>query len=151
MNAYTGISEPVVPDQLQVASYSPAIAVSLSDLVRKNSPNQVVWSHTCEQAFTSLKKLLCTSPVLWSPDFSKPFVLQTDASDRGVGAILSQLDENGCDHPIAYFSRKLLPREERYATIEKECLASSALPCVSPREAIRNPNRPSFPGMAGQA
>ena len=99
------------------------IAVSLSDLVRKNSPNQVVWSHTCEQAFTSLKKLLCTSPVLWSPDFSKPFVLQTDASDRGVGAILSQLDENGCDHPIAYFSRKLLPREERYATIEKECLA----------------------------
>ena len=66
---------------------------------------------------------MCSSPVLQSPDFSNPFILQTDASDRGVGAVLSQLDDQGDDHPIAYFSRKLLPREERYSTIEKECLA----------------------------
>ena len=66
---------------------------------------------------------MCTTPVLQSPDFSKEFILQTDASDRGVGAILSQHDGDGYDHPTAYFSRKLLPREERYSTIEKECLA----------------------------
>ena len=50
-------------------------------------------------------------------------MLQTDALDRGIGAVLSQLDEDGHDHPVAFFSRKLLPREERYFTVEKECLA----------------------------
>ena len=61
--------------------------------------------------------------MLRSPDFTRPFVPQTDASERGVGAVLSQLDDNGDDHPVAYFSRKLLPREEKYSTVEKECLA----------------------------
>ena len=42
---------------------------------------------------------------------------------RGMGAVLSQLDESGADHPVAYFSSKLLPREERYSTVEKKCLA----------------------------
>lgn len=56
------------------------------------------------------------------PDFTKQFVLQTDASDRGVGAVLSQCDEQGQDRPVAYFSRKLLNGEERYSIIEKECL-----------------------------
>ena len=50
-------------------------------------------------------------------------MLQTDASDRGVGAVLSQLSDDGEEHPIGYYSRKLLPREERYSTVEKECLA----------------------------
>ena len=50
-------------------------------------------------------------------------MLQTDASDLGVGAVLSQYDDNGHDHPVAYFSRKLLPREVNYSTVEKECLA----------------------------
>ena len=61
--------------------------------------------------------------MLQSPDFSKLFILQTDASNRGVGAVLSQWDSDGTDHPVGYFSRKLLPREEAYSTIEKECLA----------------------------
>ena len=47
-----------------------------------------------------------------SPNFQNEFVLQTDASDRGVGAVLSQLDDEGNDRPIAYYSHKLLPREE---------------------------------------
>ena len=62
-------------------------------------------------------------PVLRSPDFNKEFVLQTDASNRGIGAVLSQRDAEGGEIPIAYFSKKLLPREEHYSTIEKECLA----------------------------
>ncbi|KAL5491312.1 hypothetical protein EMCRGX_G016575 [Ephydatia muelleri] len=58
-----------------------------------------------------------------NPDFDKPFILQTDASEYGVGAVLSKHDQHGRDHPVAYFSRKLLPREVRYSTVEKECLA----------------------------
>ena len=50
-------------------------------------------------------------------------MLQTDASERGLGAVLSQYDIEGKDHPVLYLSRKLLPREQNYATIEKECLA----------------------------
>eukprot|EP00731_Ephydatia_muelleri_P022383 Em0014g974a len=73
--------------------------------------------------FETLKQCLCSGPVLRSPDFNKTFVLQTDASDRGVGAVLSQLSDDGEEHPIGYYSRKLLPREERYSTVEKECLA----------------------------
>ena len=84
---------------------------------------QVQWNDQCNQAFEDLKNLLCSSPVLQSPDFEKPFILQTDASDRGLGALPSQRDDSGSDHPVAYYSRKLLPREERYSTtaIEKEC------------------------------
>ena len=100
-----------------------SIAVPLTDLTKKTSPTSVKWSTSCENSFNQLKKLLCTTPVLNSPDFHREFVLQTDASDRGIGAILSQYDEQGQEHPIAYFSKKLLPREERYSTIEKECLA----------------------------
>ena len=66
---------------------------------------------------------MCSAPVLWSPDFYGEFVLQNDASGRGIGAILSQRDDNGEDHPVTYYSKKLLPQEERYSTIEKECLA----------------------------
>ena len=95
----------------------------LTDLTQKTKPNQVVWTPECAAAFDQLKEFLCSSPVLKSPDWDKPFILQTDASNRGVGAVLSQPDADGSDRPVAYFSRKLLPREERYSTIEKECLA----------------------------
>lgn len=77
----------------------------------------------CDQAFKDLKDCLTSSPVLENPDFEKPFILQMDASDRGIGAVLSQRDDSGEDRPVAYYSRKLQPHEERYSTIEKECLA----------------------------
>ena len=83
----------------------------------------VEWTEECSKAFEGLKQILMSEPVISSPDFSKPFILQTDASEVGVGAILSQTDDEGLDHPVAYFSRKLLPREQKYSTIEKECLA----------------------------
>ena len=105
-----------------ISNYA-SIAAPLTDLTRKAAPTRVVWTAKCVNAFQKLKESLCTAPVLQSPDFSRPFILQTDASDRGVGAILSQCDDNGQDHPVAYFSRKLLLREQRYSTIEKECLA----------------------------
>ena len=61
--------------------------------------------------------------MLANADFTKTFILQTDASNRGVGAVLRQLNDEGKDQPVAYFSRKLLPREQRYSTVEQECLA----------------------------
>ena len=67
--------------------------------------------------------MLTSTPVLSSPNFEKMFILQTDASNYGVGAVLSQADAGGMDHPIAFFSRKLLDREQKYSTIEEECLA----------------------------
>ena len=70
-----------------------------------------------------MKSSLTSESVLTSPNFNSPFTLQTDASNIGIGAALSQSDEAGHDKPVAYYSRKLLPRETRYSTTEKECLA----------------------------
>lgn len=99
------------------------IAAVLTDLIRNDAPNRVVWTPQCQKAFDDLKRRLCSSAVLRSPDFDRQFILQTDASNRGVGAVLSQYDDYGCDRPVAYYSRKLLPREEHYSAVEKECLA----------------------------
>ena len=98
-------------------------ALPLTGLTRKNAPTDVTWSEQCTRAFAELKWRLCTIPVLSSPDCERQFTLQTDASERGVGAVLSQHSEDGEEHPVVFFSRTLLPREERYSTVEKECLA----------------------------
>ena len=66
---------------------------------------------------------LAKDPVLCNPNFNRPFTLQTDASEFAIGAVLSQTDDDGLEHPVSYYSKKLLPRESRYATVEKECLA----------------------------
>ena len=99
------------------------IAATLTDLTKKDAPNRVHWTSRCKCAFLALKEALCSKPILKSPDFGREFILQTDASNCGIGAILSQRDEYGHEHLVAFFSRKLLPRETRYSTIEKECLA----------------------------
>lgn len=97
-------------------------AAVLTDLTRKSSPIRVKWTPECEQAFQDLKFCLCKSPVLQSPDFDLPFVVQTDASEIGLGAVLLQ-GEGPDRHPVQYISRKLFPREANYSTIEKEALA----------------------------
>ena len=99
------------------------IAASLTNMTKKLEPEIVNWTTEGIKAFNKLKEILSSSPVMRNPDFSRPFILQTDASEVGVGAVLSQTDTEGYDHPVAYFSRKLLSREQKYSTIEKECLA----------------------------
>ncbi|XP_040296035.1 uncharacterized protein LOC121007851, partial [Bufo bufo] len=105
-----------------VPDYS-ALAKPLTDLTKKKLPRQVLWSPECEVAFQALKTALVNAPVLVTPDPNKRFIVHTDASMFGLGAVLSQIGEDGGEHPVAYLSRKLLPREVSYATIEKECLA----------------------------
>ncbi|XP_077330912.1 uncharacterized protein LOC143973903 [Lithobates pipiens] len=105
-----------------VCNYS-SLAKPLTDLTKKKLPKVVSWTPECEQAFQALKEALARAPVLQAPDFTRRFLVQTDASAYGLGAVLSQVDDAGEEHPILYLSRKLLPREVAYATIEKECLA----------------------------
>lgn len=105
-----------------VPNYS-TLAKPLTDLTKKKLPQIVNWTADCERSLSALKSSLAGSPVLQSPDFTRKFVVQTDASAYGLGAVLSQVNPEGDEHPIMYLSRKLLPREVAYATIEKECLA----------------------------
>ena len=99
-----------------------AIAVPLTDLTKKGQPNRVEWGDAQEKAYLTLKHLLVSKPVLRLPDLNKQYVLRTDASDVGLGAVLMQQFEDGL-FPVAYASKKLLPREQAYSTMEKECLA----------------------------
>ncbi len=99
-----------------------ARAITLTNLTKKTQPNKLVWTEDCEKAFNDLKGALCQEPVLQSPDFEKMFTVQTNASQHGIGAVLLQ-EEQGQLKPVVYISRKLLPREVNYSTVEKECLA----------------------------
>ena len=94
-----------------------SMVVPLTNLTRKKCPEIIVWTTECDKAFNALKNMLTSTPVFSSPDFEKIFILQTDASNYGVGAVLSQTDGEGVDHPVAYFGRKLLDREQKYSTI----------------------------------
>ncbi|XP_078694909.1 uncharacterized protein LOC144923898 [Branchiostoma floridae x Branchiostoma belcheri] len=99
------------------------IATPLTNLLKKNKPNYIQWDADCATAFHKLKEVLSSEPVLKVADHDKPFVIQVDACDNGVGAVLSQADEEGRDHPIAYRSQKLSERQKKWSTIEKECYA----------------------------
>ena len=74
------------------------------------------------QAFQELKKRISTPPILRLSDVSQPFIVQTDASHIGIGAVLLQEDATGEQRRVAFASRKLQPRESNYSTIEREWL-----------------------------
>ena len=99
-----------------------SISKPLTNLLKKNNP--FVWSEACEKAFQELKTLLSSAPVLIYPNFHSTFFVETDASNQGIGAVLSQKDEEtGKLKPIAFASRLLKDAEENYSTTEKEALA----------------------------
>lgn len=99
------------------------MAVPLMDLTKKREPDKVKWTDECEAAFQALQESLSREPVPQVADPRKPFVLQTDASHLGLGALLSQKGDDQEEHSVEFASRQLLPREVRYSTVEKECLA----------------------------
>ena len=76
-----------------------------------------------QEAFNRLKAACLQAPILSFPDFSKPFLLETDASGRGLGAVLSQKQANGRYHPIAYASHVMNETEQRYHSNKQEFLA----------------------------
>lgn len=81
-----------------------------------------IWTDDQQNAFLKIRSQLTESPVLTHPDFEVPFILQTDASNTGLGAVLSQNIDNR-EFVIAYASRALSAAERNYTTTEKECLA----------------------------
>jgi hypothetical protein len=88
----------------------------LTNLLKKGQ--LYLWTSATDQAFQAIKHALVTAPVLAMPDFSIPFVVETDASDKGMGAVLMQNN-----HPIAFLSKALGPRHLGLSTYEKESLA----------------------------
>ena len=80
------------------------------------------WTRECETAFSMLKDRLTSAPVLAFPDFSLPFILDTDASGDGIGGVLSQV-QDGQERVIGYASRKLSKSEQNYSVTKRELLA----------------------------
>ena len=78
------------------------IAKPLHNLTKRNVIFE--WKPEYQLAFDSLKERLTSTPIMTYPDFSKRFILATDASDWGIGAVLSQKDKENLEHPIAYAS-----------------------------------------------
>ena len=87
----------------------------------KNVP--FVWDEDCENAFTKIKELLVSAPLLRPPDLSKHFYLWTDASYKGFGAVLEQCGDDGKRYPVAYASRQTNAAEAKYAPTELEVAA----------------------------
>ena len=72
------------------------------------------WPPSCQQAFERLKQLLTTASILIFPDFTKRFILETDATGVGLGGVVSQKQLNGQIAPIAYVSQTLQQHETKY-------------------------------------
>ena len=89
------------------------IAAPLTDLTGKLHPDKLQWEEQHQAAFSVLKEKLKKDTVVTGPDNRKPFVLQTDASEIGIGPVLSQVDEHEQDRPVAYYSRKLKKAEKK--------------------------------------
>lgn len=93
------------------------IAAPINHLKGKNV--KFHWDTKCEEAFNTLKQALTSYPVLKHPDVTREFILNTDASNDGLGVILSQLDDQGQEHPVSYSSRSLAKAEKNYSTTKK--------------------------------
>jgi len=96
------------------------IAAPLHKLLKKEA--KYVWGESQENAFRTLKQKLMSKPILQYPDFSREFIITTDASNEGAGAVLSQ-GEVKKDLPIAFASRTFNRSERNYSTVEKELAA----------------------------
>lgn len=96
--------------------YYGLLAKPLIELLKKNLPFQ--WTSVTQQAFETLKQAMITTPVLSLPNFSKPFVIETDTCDTGIGDVFSQEG-----HPIAYYSKALGTANQKLSIYEKEFMA----------------------------
>ena len=93
---------------------------------KKSELTEFVWSKECQEGFDALKHALTTAPVLAYPDYTQPFILETDASLKGLGAVLSQKGKDGEVRVIAYASRSLQPSERSmrdYSSAKIELMA----------------------------
>ena len=107
------------------AKFIPNIADLLSplhELTKKGQPERVMWGEECQASLSRIQELISSRPALIVPDIDDLFFVQTDASGSGLGCVLLQR-RDGSLRPCRFHSRKLFPRETRYAVIEREALA----------------------------
>ena len=97
-------------------------ARALEEICGKNK-EKLIWTDNCDKAFEDMKAALTEAPILTFPDFKKEFILDTDASFDAIGAVLSQKDDNGREHVIAYGSHAMNNFERGYCITRKELLA----------------------------
>lgn len=97
------------------------VTAPLTEMLKK-SKTKFIWSDDSQSAFEKVKCILTSSPILANPDYARPFIIQTDASNYGVGAVLLQ-GEGDDERVISFMSKKLSPAEQKYQTTERECLA----------------------------
>ena len=110
---FTGYYRRFVPDYSTVAQ--PLVRLLGKDCTSK-------WTDACQDAFRALRALLIKAPVLAFPKEDLPYIVDTDASDYGIGGVLSQCIE-GTEHVIAYYSKSLNPAQQKYCTTRRELLA----------------------------
>jgi RNase H-like domain found in reverse transcriptase len=94
-----------------ISHYS-KLAQPLNDLTKKNKKFE--WSNDCQEVFNTMKKQFTEEPVLLMPDQSKLFQIKSDASKVATGMVLTQLDSNGDQHPIAFLSKTFTETERKY-------------------------------------
>ena len=88
--------------------------------------SEVTWGPERQHTLNILWNLLNRAPILCLPNFNRPFIVQANASETGVGDALMQDYDDG-RFPAAYSRKKLLPRERNYSVIERECLVIVSL------------------------
>jgi RNase H-like domain found in reverse transcriptase len=83
---------------------------------------QFEWTEDCQKAFDTLKQRFTEEPVLLMPDHSQPFQLESNASKYLTGAVLTQTDSNGEQHPVAFLSKTFNDTERNYEIYDRELL-----------------------------
>jgi transposase InsO family protein len=96
-------------------------AQPLYRLLKNDTP--FLWGEECEHAFNSLKQALAEAPVLAFPDFTKEFIITTDASADAIGAVMTQVGDDGKEHLLSCHSRTLRGAERNYDNYDREALA----------------------------
>jgi hypothetical protein len=97
------------------------IVTPMTHLTRKNT--HFIWSDECSQSFETLKQAFTTAPILRHFDYDREIIVETDASDYVSAGVLSQYDDEGILHPVAFFSKKHTPAECNYEIYDKELMA----------------------------
>ena len=104
---------------------------------------EFVWTSECQSSFQTLKPLLSTAPVLAYPDFTAEFIFDTDASNHGIGAVLSQV-KDGVEHPVAYASRTLTKAADKLLCYTEgatcSCQVREAVPPLFARAEVSHKN-----------
>ena len=96
------------------------IAKPLNNLTKKD--RKFEWTNDPQQSFDNIKKKFMEEPVLMMPDHKRPFQIESDTSKVATGAVLTQLDPNGNQHPVTFLSQTFTNTERQYEIYDRELL-----------------------------